>query len=127
MWALKVYATTSGKCDSREEYERGSDDLRAAFDVQMEYLCEQPRQEWRRPKAAMLSKTSGFKEYFEIRIFADRVQQRPIGYFGPNSGEFTVLLWAIEKGGGFVPKEWHRKADHRREAIEDGSAISKCW
>jgi hypothetical protein len=38
----------------------------------------------------------------EIRFKADNVQQRPLG-FHSGSQEFTILFWATEKGGKFVP------------------------
>ncbi|MFM0115657.1 hypothetical protein [Paraburkholderia nemoris] len=127
MWLLKTYVNQAGKCDVREGYERGTDDLQAAFDVQMEFLCEQPRHGWTRPKAAKLTVNKGFRDYFEVRIFADRVQQRPIGYFGPNNNDFTLLLWAIEKGDKLIPSGWHSKADSRRDAISNGTASAVPW
>ncbi len=127
MWLLKAFQNQAGKCDTKEAYQRGSDDLQAAFDVQMEFLCTRPRQEWSRPQAAKLRIKKGFRDYFEVRIFADRAQQRPIGYFGPENNDFTFLLWAVEKGDKLYPEAWHSKCDTRRESLHAGSATAVPW
>lgn len=73
-----------------------------------------------RPKAARLDKNKTFRDYYEIRFQADKVQQRPIGYFGPKSNEFTILLWATEKGNRLLPVGWFDVAERRRLQIENG-------
>ncbi|MBN9476156.1 MAG: hypothetical protein J0H72_19050 [Burkholderiales bacterium] len=99
-------------------------ELQAAFDVHMEYLCARQREEWRRPKAAKLTRPNGYNDFFEIRFMSDRVQQRPIGYFGPGQNTFTVLLWATEKGQ-LLPRDWHGIATRRREEIASRPDQSK--
>ena len=94
--------------------------MQAGLDVALEYLKARDRRDWRRPRAAKLAKTQGYRDYFEIRFMADHVQQRPIGYFGPSAGVFTILLWATEKGGKLRPADWYDKAERRRALIERG-------
>lgn len=53
----------------------------------------------------------------EVRFKANNVQQRPLGFFGPGPSEFTFVIWAIEKGGDFVPKDACRIGKQREEAV----------
>lgn|GEM_PF-1842310 len=121
VYKIHRYTQAGGRSDVQETYDSGSAERRAELDVALEYLKCRDRGEWRRPKAAKLSKTQGYRDYFEIRFMADQVQQRPIGYFGPESGVFTILLWATEKGGTLRPADWYDKAERRRARIESGT------
>lgn len=83
MWNIKCYVSASGRNEVQATYDSGNDDLKAELEVEIAYLEVRERDEWRRPHAAKLSKCSEFRDFFEIRLFANGVQQRPIGYFGP--------------------------------------------
>lgn len=120
MWNINCYVSSSGKNDVQETYDFGTDELKAQLEVGLEYLRIRDRQEWRRPRAAKLTKCEYFRDFFEIRLFADNLQQRPIGYFGPNTNDFTILIWATEKGGNLIPLEWCKKANRRRNEINEG-------
>lgn len=104
----------------QSKYDDSTASMKANFMVAVEYLQEQPRDFWTRPKAAKLTRVGKgeFRDYFEIRFKSEGVQQRPIGYFGPSDNQFTILIWAIEKGSNFVPADWRKTADKRRNAIE---------
>ena len=121
MWKINCCVSPSGKNEVQETYDSGSDNLKAEFEVELDYLKVRNREEWRRPHAAKLTKCKEFRDFFEIRLFADSVQQRPIGYFGPNPNEFTILIWATEKGGQLIPKGWCKKANRLRKEIIDGT------
>lgn len=122
MWKLKCYTKAGRKSDVQAHYDRASVGVQAAFDSAVSFLLKLPREDWQRPKAARLYKNMPYKDYYEIRFKADKVQQRPIGYFGPGAGEFTILIWAIEKGNALDPKTWPKKADNRRELLEEGNS-----
>lgn len=54
----------------------------------------------------------------EVRFKAGRVEQRPLGFFGPNPGEFTLLFWAVEKNDQLKPRGACDSAQaRRRDAI----------
>jgi hypothetical protein len=128
MWNLKCYYSPGGnKSKVQDTYNRGSDELKAAFDVETEYLLKTPKKDWKRPRAAKLTKgkKSDFKDYYEIRLFADNTQQRPIGYFGPGENDFTVLIWATEKGNKLRPSTWRDRADNAKENIERDDSYAK--
>jgi hypothetical protein len=85
----------------------------------------QPKQGWARPRAAKLTKCKEFRDFYEIRFRANKVQQRPIGYFGPTEDDFTILIWAQEKGSRLLPKSWCSIADRNRIEILRGMAYAK--
>lgn len=125
MWNVKCYVSSNGKNEVQETYSSGTDNLKAELEVALEYLKVRERQEWQRPHAHKLSKCDKFRDFFEIRFIANRLQQRPIGYFGPQPNDFTILLWATEKGGKLIPASWCQKANRRRQEITDGVATTK--
>ena len=80
-------------------------------------LAGLPAKEWH---SKYYKKLSGECEgLWEIRFEADGVEQRPLG-FQSDGYEFTILLWAQEKNGRFVPpnaceQALRRKADAQRD------------
>ncbi len=45
-----------------------------------------------------ISSIKGYEDLIELRIPCNRVQYRPLGFYGPDRLEFTLLIGAIEKG-----------------------------
>ena len=125
----KIYSHVSatGRNELQNEYNASTLTMQASFTVALDFLHDQPRANWTRPSAAQLTKVGKgeFRDYFEIRFRAESAQQRPIGYFGPKENQFTILIWATEKGGRLVPPNWRSTADLRRKAIEAGEASVK--
>lgn len=129
LWWLRDYANAAGKREVRKHYERLSDEVQAAFDVHWELLRVRPRSEWRRPDAAKLrpEHRNGSRDLFEFRFAAERKQQRPLGFFGPGSVEFTLLIWATEKGSVFDPPEAVATCEKRLAAVSERRATSVPW
>ena len=111
-----------GRNDAQETYDSGTDELKAGLEVALAYLQVRDRQDWRRPHAHKMSKCNEFRDFFEIRFSANNLQQRPIGYFGPKEGDFTILIWATEKGNKLKPEKWCEKANRRRNEIINNKA-----
>lgn len=129
LWWLRDHKSASGKREVREDYDRASDDLQAAFDAHWEYLEVRPRDQWVRPAAHKLRPEgkNGYREFFEFRFKAENTQQRPLGFFGPSSKQFTLLIWAIEKGSKFSPLGAVSTCESRRNSILGESASSVPW
>jgi hypothetical protein len=126
MLKINCHVSSSGRCDVQNTYNNATASIQAKLDVSLEYLKSRSRSEWCRPRAAKLSKCTEFRDFFEIRIFADRVQHRPIGFFGPKPNEFTILLWVIEKGNKFIPDNWCKIANrYRLEIIKNPSSVKE--
>jgi hypothetical protein len=124
-WNFRVYVHSSGRCDVQATFDCGTDELRANTEVALGYLKSQPKQDWRRPKAGKLSKQGNFRDFYEIRFKAERVQQRPIGYFGPGAADFTILIWATEQGNALRPKTWYDTAMRCMTEIQEGKANAR--
>jgi hypothetical protein len=57
---------------------------------------------------------------YELVLFVDKIQFRPIGCYGPaRTGEFTLLVGAIEKDGKFTEPDVCRRAHERAARIRD--------
>jgi hypothetical protein len=57
---------------------------------------------------------------YELIVFVDKIQFRPIGCYGPGqTGEFTLLIGAVEKGGKFTDQDVCRRAHERAARIRD--------
>jgi hypothetical protein len=64
-----------------------------------------------------VKKLRGTKCLFEIRIKKNNVQYRPLGFYGPDQNEFTLLAGAIEKDSKFQPRTVIQTAETRRKKI----------
>lgn len=124
IWKIKCYVSPTGRCDVQLAYDAGNDALKAAFEVALGYLTPLPRDKWIRPHAAKLDKQK-FRDFFEIRFKANNLQQRPVGFFGPQDDEFTIVMWLTEKGGRLIPTDWFESADRRRKEVIDGNASTQ--
>lgn len=107
-----------GSSDIVDAYERGSKKLQAKFRSRVRALAQLPIEEWRDLCEMLTGDCAGLSE---IRFFADRVQQRPLGYrSGPN--QYTILFWAEEIGDKWVPRDACARALARLTEIRNGRA-----
>lgn len=114
-WTFRSYVNQQGKVLIREWYSGQSDAVQGTFDNRLKHLRVTKPQNWRRPLVEKLSgKCDGL---VEIRFKADNVQHRPLGFYGPNSLEFTIVYFATEKGGKFIPKEACEIALERKKEV----------
>jgi hypothetical protein len=63
-----------------------------------------------------VSALKGWPDIFELRIVLNGVQYRPLCCYGPNKGDVTILLGAIEKGK--LPRRILENADSNRRIVE---------
>lgn len=107
-----------------ERYEKLGEKGQAACDVRMMYLRDQPPQMWVDPHAKKLDWKidDNCKGIYEIRFKAHDLQQRPMGYFGPNSGEFTIVIWVTHKGKQYSTSNFCEVARTRWDAVRGGTA-----
>jgi hypothetical protein len=84
-------------------------------------LAQLPKSDWHSDYCKRLS--GPWAGLFEIRFKADGIMQRPLGFIsGPN--EFTLLFWAIEKSGKFVPKSACETALKWKDDVEKNRSIT---
>lgn len=120
MWNILCYVSHSGRNEIQKKYDASTPTVQAGLTVSLEYLRIRAKPDWQRPAAAKLTKCSKFRDFYEIRFFAENTQQRPIGYFGPGENDFTILVWAIEKGR-LIPEGWCDEAYAKMQKIQSGS------
>jgi len=79
---------------------------------------------WRDPHAKKMSweYDDDCKDLYEIRFKANGVQQRPMGYFGPKPGEFTIVVWVTHKGSQYKPSNFAKLAVARWSDVKSGAA-----
>lgn len=104
-WVIKCYCNANGRDVFDKEYGRQSNDAKSEFRSVLNGLKDQPTiQGWMRPNG--FDRLSGKYRQLGKLIFKARktkVQHRPIGFFGPGEGEFTLLAWASERGDAWDP------------------------
>lgn len=114
-----MFVSLSGRSDVQEGVDTATDSVRAAFEVTLRYLVNAPRNGWSMPNAKQLQ---GFRDIHEIRFQEDNTQWRPLGFFGPAQGEFTITVWCSKKQNRYYPQNALSSADSRRKQIATGRA-----
>jgi hypothetical protein len=100
-WAFGSFVERDGASTVHQWYDSQIPDVRAAFDMSLRYLRDQPPANWVRPYVGTLKREC--LGLVEIRFTANKVRHRPVGFFGPERMMFTILSFAIEKDRKFVP------------------------
>lgn len=115
LWTYRYYVDEAGGgSDVRKSYDDGSKELQGRFFSKLRFLAQLPADEWREPHAKLLK--GDCAGLYEIRFKADKTQQRPLG-FRSGVDEFTIVFWAKEKGGKWVPLSACDQAQKRKQAI----------
>lgn len=125
MLRYKIYEWLDPRTDKgvwTNKYNSFSFSEQAKADARILYLRDQPPSMWVSPQAKKLSSknNSDCKDIYEIRFKAKNVQQRPLGFFGPDDDVFTIVLWATHKGKQWDPKEYCSIAKARYEDVKNG-------
>jgi hypothetical protein len=101
VWTFRTYVSARGQLEVPLWYDQQTPKVQAAFDQRLRHLQQMQISEWIEPYTKRLKgECTGL---VEIRFHADRVQHRPLGWFGPSPKEFTILLCAREIGDRFDP------------------------
>ena len=62
-----------------------------------------------------ISAYSGWPKLLELRIVSNGVQYRPLGFYGPGRGQFSLVIGGVEKGK--IPRRLLEAADERRNTV----------
>jgi putative component of toxin-antitoxin plasmid stabilization module len=62
-------------------------------------------------------KLEGHEGLWELRVSLAGIKYRPLFCHGPNSGDLTLLIGAVEKNNRFDPREAPTRAQNRRAEI----------
>jgi hypothetical protein len=103
LWTFRSYVFPDGAEAVALWYEAQSVKVQAKFDQRLRNLRQMEPHEWRNETFSK-QLDGNCDGLVEIRFKADRVQQRPLGFYGPWQMEFTIVFFATEIGGRFVPR-----------------------
>lgn len=125
-WRFRCYVSEDGIDEIRVWYEAQSAQCRAKFRTRLLALRGLPPDEWKPPLFRWLRGDG--QGIGEVRFLADRQQQRPLGFRGPDPNVFTIVFPAKEKSNQFVPRSAIERAHQRKREIEDNRNRSNvCW
>ena len=114
-WKLKGFMNDRGVNVIDEWFRTLTPRARAKFETRWKYLFSARITEWRRPHFSRLR--GACEGLCELRFESGNVQYRPIGFFGPEKREFTILICAQERGSRFVPSDACDTAQARKALI----------
>ena len=60
---------------------------------------------------------TGYSGICEIKFIVQNIQYRPLGCYGPEKNEFTILIGAREEGDRFNPRNAPKIALIRRKEV----------
>ena len=110
-WTFKVFVSARGRNVIAEWL--GSLPIDARYRIRLHFDFMMGLKDWSRPYAAKL-KGKKYDPIWEIRFTWNKFQYRPLGCFGPDDGDFTILIGAIEKSKGvFKPRNAPETAKER--------------
>ncbi len=112
MWLFCEFVTEGGRGTITEWYKGLLVEAQRDFEDRVRYLANVPRRLWSLPYYRQLTVHIG-----EIRFKANRTQYRPLGFFGPEEGQFTLLMGAREKDRKFIPKDAITQSEQRRKIV----------
>ena len=111
-WTIKVFSR-EGKTRITDKWLE-SLPLGAQIEINIRLRYLQAIKLWGRPYSAKLK---GFPHIHEIIIKWKGNQYRPLGFFGRNKGEFTLLVGSVEKDSNFEPKNAPAIAEDRIKLV----------
>lgn len=124
LWIFKGFLSENGRDIFKEWYEQLPMGAQAKFDTILEYLRDTPHARWPTTVVLALTEAEGI---FEIRFKIRNVLYRPLGCFGPDRGEFTLLVPAREHGNRFEPRNAIALAEARRMIVlKDKGRAREC-
>lgn len=118
-WIFKVFKSQRGVDVIGEWLNSLPLEAKVQIKRRFAYLATLKKEDWRRPLAAKL-KGKKYDPIYEIRVAWDKILYRPLGCFGPDENNFTLLIGAIEKSDGiFQPRNAPETAKVRCNLIHE--------
>ena len=120
LWTFKQFVRGDKK-PIKAWYDELPNEAQAKFDVVLEQLRDTPNTDW---SASLVKRLTGYRGIYEIRLRVKNVLYRPLGFFGPNPYEFTLLVPAREKGNEFEPKNAPKIAIKRKKLVQENKGFA---
>lgn len=113
-WKFKDYLNERGDNEIRSWLDSLSLKARIKIDRRLRYL-ENVQYFHREPQ--YIKQLAGYEGIYEIRVVFAGDQYRPLGCYGPEQGQFTILIGASEVGDRFAPRDAPEIAVQRKAII----------
>lgn len=113
-WTFKNYLSGNGENVIREWLHSLQKNARIKIDRRIRYL-ENVQYFHKEPQ--YIKALAGYEGIFEIRVVLQNIQYRPLGCYGPDRAQFTLLVGAVERGSRFEPRDAPELALQRKEII----------
>lgn len=122
LWKFKGFITSRGVNVVKEWCDSVPEEAWFAFAFACDYLAGQPIQNWRRPWSDTLEggkkkRKKGCAGLVELRFDWGNIEYRPLGYYSGKM-EFTIVFFAEERDGEFVPPDACQIAKSRITIID---------
>lgn len=119
-WTFKVFINENGIDVIGKWLSNLPTEDRAKIRVRLKYM--KTIKIWEPPIAKKL-KGNKYDPIYEIRIHGNKVEYRPLGFYGPGEKNFTLLIGARKKSGkkkspSWEPLEARETAKRRYELIQ---------
>ena len=117
-WRFFDFLSQSGKNEIRQWLREQEPVVRTKVNALIRNLEKLDRAFKREDKVGLLNKPPCEGEHLiELRVKVNNVQYRPIGWYGPDTRQVTLLLGATEKGDELVPKRACSIAIKRKQIV----------
>lgn len=118
-WRVLNFKNQRGDNEVRDWARGEGAQLRARLNALVRHIEALDRALTRNDGVGLLRKTGPChgQGFIELIITLNRVEYRPIGWFGPEDHQITLLLGAKEKGGDFEPRNACDRARNNRNLI----------
>jgi putative component of toxin-antitoxin plasmid stabilization module len=113
-WEFKDYLTERGENEIRLWLDGLSKKARIKIDRRIRYLANV---QYFHGEPQYIKRLVGYEGIYEIRVVFGGDQYRPLGCYGPDEGQFTLLIGAMEQGDRFIPRDAPDIAIQRRAII----------
>jgi hypothetical protein len=125
-WRYRCYVSEDQIDEIKASYDRQSKQWRQRFLDRTRALKGLPLAEWELPLFRWLRRDG--TGLGEVRFKADGIQQRILGFRGPDPDLFTLLSPAQEKNDTFIPRNAVEIAQRLKAAVETNKDRShECW
>lgn len=120
-WSFYCYVSDNGRNAIRDWIAEQPQGTRVRLKAKLNALLNELRLAERLDRSNGVGQLHGpCAGLYELIIYVDKIQYRPIGCYGPaKNGEFTLLAGAIEKGGKFTERDICGRAHDQARRIHD--------
>ena len=125
-WVFYCFLSEHGRDVIDDWYTGVSVGVQVRFRTILQHLRDTPRLQWN-PNLVYPITGERYRGLYEIRFQVRNVLHRPLGFFGPDRGHFTLLMPAREQGNQFIPRNALETARERMQIVmNDRRRICEC-